>query len=66
MFLRVARGWTRGVGLLDVVLALALLALLIYVLRFDWRRLEPAAPPPASPGATAAAHNATHSSVMAL
>ena len=66
MFPRVARGWTRGVGVLDVVLALALLALLIYVLRLDWRRQERAAPPPAPPGATAAGHNATHSSVMVL
>ena len=65
MFPGVARGWTRGVGVLDVVLALALLALLIYVLRFDWRRQE-RAPSPAPPGATAAVHTGTLSSVMVL
>jgi hypothetical protein len=47
MFARVARGATRGLGVVDVMLALALLALLIYVLRLDWRR-HPVPPPPAA------------------
>ncbi len=52
-------------GVFDVVLALALLALLIYVLRPDWRRQE-RPPPPGPPGAPAAGHNATRSSAMVL
>jgi hypothetical protein len=42
----------RGLSLLDLIVALALLALLVYLVRLDWRR-ESAAP---------AGHSATHSS----
>jgi hypothetical protein len=37
----------RGVSLLDVLVALALLALLVYLVRLDWLRLSP---PPVPPG----------------
>ena len=44
----------RGFSLLDLVVVLALLALLVYAVRLDWRRL------PAEP--SAGAQSATHSS----
>jgi hypothetical protein len=34
----------RGLSLLDLIVALALLALLVYLVRLDWRR-EAGAPP---------------------
>jgi hypothetical protein len=49
----VAGRTARGVGLIDVVVALALLALLVWLVRLDWR---PAGAP--SP----AAHSSTRSS----
>jgi len=44
----------RGFSLLDLVVVIMLLAVLVYLVRLDWRR------PPAEP--TPAAHSATHSS----
>jgi len=44
----------RGLALLDVLVAVGLLALLVYFLRFDWRGEAPsAAAPSASPAADA-------------
>jgi len=43
----------RGLGLFDLMLALAVLALLVYVVRLDWPRRPDGPPPPAS-SATAA------------
>jgi hypothetical protein len=48
MVRRVARGLT----LMDLLLTLAVLALLIYVVRLDWSA-PPAAPPPATVAAPA-------------
>jgi len=44
---------TRGLGLFDVLLALAVLALLVYVVQFDWPE-RPGAGPAAAPSTTAA------------
>jgi len=44
---------TRGLGLFDLVLALAVLALLVYVVRLDWPQ-RPGAAPAAAPSTTAA------------
>jgi hypothetical protein len=46
----------RGLSLLDLVVTLALLALLVYLVKLDWRR-EAGAPP---------AHSATHSSCTSV
>jgi hypothetical protein len=46
MLARVRREETAGLTLLDVLVALALLALLVWLVRLDWR------PPPAVHGAT--------------
>jgi len=43
----------RGLGLLDVVVTLALLALLIYALRLDWQRMPGPPTPPTPPTSTA-------------
>src|SRR5262249_22349021 len=47
---RVPRGDARGLTLLDLLIALALLALLVWLVRRDWRSAEPPA------------HGAMHSS----
>jgi hypothetical protein len=39
----------RGLTLLDVVVTIALLALLVYVVRLDWRRVAPPPAPKAAP-----------------
>ena len=44
---------TRGLGLFDLMLALAVLALLVYVVRLDWPQ-RPGAVAPAPPSTTAA------------
>jgi hypothetical protein len=46
----------RGVSLLDLVVTIALLALLVYLVRLDWQRQRP------EPSPTPTAHSATHSS----
>jgi hypothetical protein len=43
----------RGLGLLDVVVTIALLALLIYALRLDWQRIPGPPTPPTPPASTA-------------
>jgi hypothetical protein len=50
------RAATRGLSLLDLLVTLALLALLVYLVRMDWRREAPA---PAD-------HSATHSSFTSV
>jgi hypothetical protein len=42
----VGRGAARGLSLLDLVVVLAVLALLVYLTRLDWRPRRPAAAPP--------------------
>jgi len=42
----------RGLGLLDVVVTIALLALLIYALRLDWQRIPGPPTPPTPPAGT--------------
>jgi hypothetical protein len=37
---------TRGLGLLDLVVVLGVLALLVYLVRLDWRPAGPGAAPP--------------------
>jgi hypothetical protein len=54
MLRAVKRPATRALSLLDLVVAIALLALLVYLVRLDWRH------PPAE--TAPAAHSATHSS----
>ena len=44
---------TRGLGLFDVLVALAVLALIVYVVRLDWPP-RPGAAPSATPSTTAA------------
>jgi hypothetical protein len=51
----------RGIGLLDVVVVLALGALLVYLVRLDWKPAPTPAAPPTSTTAPAA-HGFTHSS----
>jgi hypothetical protein len=48
----------EGLGLLDLLVALAVLALLVYLVRLDWR------PPPVEPAA--AAHGSTRSSFTSV
>jgi hypothetical protein len=51
---RVTRRDPAGLSLLDLLVVLALFALLIYVVRLDWQRPLPESPP--------GAHSATRSS----
>jgi hypothetical protein len=48
-----SRAVARGLSVLDVVVAVALLALLVYLLRMDWQRMP--SPPGGSPPPSALA-----------
>ena len=60
----VTRDAESGLSLLDVLVALALLAILVWFLRMDWSGRRHVEPPPTAIAAPQARHTLTHSIVM--